>query len=196
MGPEGYKHFHVEQGEVFCLRAPNEPNLEDPEDDCYGCRVREMCEWEEDKVQLDPIPNSRRGIGYEERPFLILRLKEGVTMEEHVPKELWGHPYADKAQYEYNLHWLLANWKTDTFIVVKGQFRLYLPVEEFESSPYAEFFDIHDTYVPKHHLLSLDLSAIEPRLSALASREPAWVEVFKGTPKVIYREIRLGPEDE
>ncbi len=173
------KQFIVYQGEVFCLRK-----------ECDGCPYLEGCEFDEEPIQVDPIEHPRRGLAFEIRPFLILRLKEGLDFEKDVPKCLWDSEWSHLALDEINLHYLLADQKA-IFRVLKGQFRYYGSSEEFEASKYSNYFTIFDSYEPEHYIMAMDLSAIEPRVSTIASREPLWIEIFRGKPKVVAKEIKL-----
>jgi hypothetical protein len=175
---EEEKHFIVEQGDLYCIR-----------ENCDNCKYSgKGCEFEETEIQTAIIPNTRRGIGFEEKDFLILILKEGLDFVKDVPKELWDNPHSDKSLYESNLHFILSNLK-NKFRVLKGQFRFYGNKEEFEISEYSKYFQIFSEYTPKHYPVSMDFSAIEPRLSTIVSREPHWVKIFVGEPKVIIKEI-------
>jgi hypothetical protein len=181
VGPEGYKQFIVHQNELYCIRLT-----------CTDCPFfNKGCEHVESKLPVAVVPHARRGVGFEERAFLILKFKPGQSFET-LPKELWDNPCADKAYaHEANLHWAMTDPDKATFHTIKGQIRYYGTAEEFLESPYAEFLFVFRTYTPEHNIASLDYSAIEPRLSTLCSREPEWIKVFKGTPKPIYREIEL-----
>lgn len=173
------KQFLVYQGETYCVR-----------ESCDGCPHVESCEYEEEKIQTSPIEHPRRGIAFENRSFLILRLKTGFNFIEDVPMRLWDSEHAHHCLDEKNLHFLLANQKAK-FRVLKGQFRYYGTKEEFEQSEYVKYFIIFNEYVPQHYVMAMDLSSIEPRVSTIASREPEWIKIFQGKPKVIAKEIKL-----
>lgn len=181
IGAADHKHFITFQGEIHCIRET-----------CEGCSfLGNGCESEEVEIQQSIIPHSRRGVGFEERPFLILLFKEGHSFST-LPQELWDNPLADRAYaHEGNLHWALTDPKTAKFHTLKQQLRYYGTREEFSTTPYAEFLEIFDEYVPQHRIVSLDYSAIEPRVSTLVSREPEWIKVFAGEPKVISKQIAL-----
>lgn len=177
------RQFYIDQGEVYCLRKV-----------CQDCPYLDQgCEIEkEDQIQSDPIPHPRRAIGYEEDSFLILRFKEGQSFET-LPKELWDNPYLDKSLYESNLHFILTDPKS-IFKVIKGQIRYCGDKQSFEDSPYSEFFDIFDEYIPQHKIAALDYSSIEPKCSTIVANEPAWIEIFKGIPKIVVKEIFIKEE--
>ncbi len=174
------KQFIIYQGEYYCIRK-----------ECNDCPYfNKDCEFEEESIQVGAIEHPRRGIAFEKRNFLILRLKEGLNFEIDVPKELWDSPYSNLCLNEINVHYILSDSKLK-FKVMKGQFRYYGTKEEFESSEYEKYFIVFNEYKPKHLIMAMDLSAIEPRVSTIASREPKWIEIFKGTSKVVVKEIEL-----
>lgn len=177
------KQFITYQGNIYCLRK-----------ECEGCSHIGNCEFEEEKIQVDPILHPRRGIAFENRSFLILRLKEGLNFKEDVPNELWDSKYSDLALNEVNSHYVLADQKC-VFRVLKGHFRYYGTREEFEQSEYNKYFDVFNEYDPTHYVMAMDLASIEPRVSTIASREPCWIEIFKGVPKVVAKEIELKEEN-
>lgn len=178
LGEGGGRHFLVEQGNLVCVR-----------EGCDGCMYREGCESEEGLVQVSLIPNSRRGIGFEERGFLVLGFLGGVDFS-LLPKELWDGEYSDKCfKSECNVHYVLTNPRLKRFHVLKGQIRYYGDMGDFEVSGYAKYFRVRGEYVPGHGIYSMDYSAIEPRVSTIVSREPEWIKVFVGEPKIIYREV-------
>lgn len=182
---EEEKHFIVEQGELYCIR-----------ENCDNCKYNNKgCEFEETEIQTAIIPNTRRGIGFEDKNFLILILKGGFDFIKDVPKELWDNEHSDKSLYESNLHFILSNIGSK-FRVLKGQFRFYGDKEEFGQSEYSKYFQVFSEYIPKHYPVSMDFSAIEPRLSTIVSREPHWVKIFVGEPKVIIKEINAENIDE
>jgi len=174
------RQFYANQGDIFCLRATC--------DDCP--HFNDGCEHEEEKIQVDIIPHARRGIGTELIPFLILRLKKDLNFTVDVPEDLWNHDRDPFSLDERNLHFLLSDQK-HKFRVMKGQFRYYGSKEEFDASPYAEYFDYWDEFIPQHYVVAIDYSAIEPRVTTLASREPLYVEVFKGVPRPVVREVEI-----
>lgn len=180
LGPADAEQFIVNQGELYCIRPS-----------CDGCPFAGKCEFVEEELPMAAVPHPRRGIGFEEKTFQILRFMEGHSFET-LPKELWDNPYADKAYaHEANLHWAYTEPKTATLHTLKGQVRFYGTAIDFYKSAYAEYFEIADTYEPIHHPVSLDYSAIEPRVSTLVSREPEWLKTFQGVPKAIFKEVIL-----
>jgi|ERR1019366_426548 hypothetical protein len=181
IGPEGLKQFLVHQNELYCIRLS-----------CEGCPFfNNGCEHEDSNLPIAVVPHSRRGVGFEERAFLILKFRVGHSFET-LPLELWDNPHADKAYaHEANLHWALTDPDNAVFHTLKGQLRYYGSAEDFVDSQYAEYLTIFRTYEPQHYIASLDYSAIEPRLSTLCSKEPEWIKVFKGTPKPIFREVEI-----
>ncbi|HEC66807.1 MAG TPA: hypothetical protein ENI23_16150, partial [bacterium] len=181
LGEGEHQHFLVEQGKYYCIRKT-----------CDGCTLQPGCEFIEEKIQISPIPHARRGIGLEEISFLILRLKEGVSIED-VPVVLWNNPFPRQALNPKNNHFLLSPLD-EVFRIVKDQMRFYGSDISFNVSPYAEYFEIWDEYIPNHHLMAVDFSAIEPRISTLVSREPEWIKVFVGKPKVISKKIKFEGE--
>ena len=176
------KQFIVCQGETYCLRK-----------ECEGCPYIGGCEFKEESIQVNPIEHPRRGIAFEKKSFLVLRLKKDLDFEKDVPKKLWDSEYSHLALDEINIHYILADQKSK-FRVLKGQFRYYGSQEEFNASEYANYFTIFNSYEPKHYIMAMDLSAIEPRVSTIASREPLWIEIFKGKPKVVAKEIKIRKE--
>lgn len=176
------KQFITYQGDTYCLRKT-----------CEGCPYIESCEFEESEIQAGYLEHPRRGIAFENKSFLILILKEGLDFEKDVPKELWDCEYSNLSLDERNTHYILADQKSK-FRVLKGHFRYYGTSEEFHDSKYSKYFTIFNKYDPTHYLMAMDLSAIEPRVSTIVSREPEWIKIFKGTPKVVSREIELKEE--
>lgn len=185
LGPAGAEQFIVDQGEVVCIRPT-----------CDGCPFKDGCEFEEVSIPTSAIPHSRRGIGFEDRPFLALRFKDGHSFET-LPVELWDNPYADKAYaHEANLHWAYTDPNSAIFHTLKGHLRYYGTEAEFAASPYAEYLTVFRPWEPQHHIVSQDYSAIEPRISTLVTREPQWLKVFQGEAKAIFKEITIDPEYE
>lgn len=207
--------FFVWQGDTYCARAhPDDLGRKNPAlSPCEGCPHFETgCELagefpveaayrnKDDGSISGMEPHSRRGIGMEERPFLVLLFKPGHS-HHTLPRQLWDNPHADKAMNEANLHYLKTNPRTAEFMTIKGQLRyfgtekgrlVHSSIEaEFEASPYVEYLCVFDVFEPSHHLISMDKSAIEPRVCTLVTGEPRWQEVFRGNPKVISREIAL-----
>jgi hypothetical protein len=178
------KQFITYQGELFCLRKS-----------CDGCPHVGTCEFEEGELQAGYLEHPRRGIAFENKPFLVLILKEGLRFEKDVPKDLWDSEYSNLSLNESNNHYILANQKSK-FRVLKGHFRYYDTVEEFEKSEYNKYFKVFDRYEPTHYLMAMDLSAIEPRVSTIVSREPEWIKIFQGTPKVVAKEIEIKKGEE
>lgn len=174
------KQFILEQGNFHCVRKICDENCPYFGGDCVS---------EPSQIQVDLIPNARRGIGIEECTFLILLFKEGHSFET-LPKELWGNKYAEKATDERNLHFILNNPKFK-FHSFKGQLRYYGSAAEFLISPYSEYCYIQDIYEPKHFPVSIDYSAIEPKVTTLQTRTKAYQEIFQGTPKVVVREVEI-----
>ena len=174
------KQFIVFQGSIYCIRK-----------ECGECPHSESCKFEEEKIQIQAIEVPRLGIAFEKRPFLVLLLKEGLNFCVDVPKELWDSGYSNFALDERNAHYVLADQKSK-FRVLKGQYRFYGSEVEFGASEYTKYFDIFNQYTPIHYMMAMDLSAIEPRVSTIASREPEWIKVFQGISKVVAKEIDLG----
>lgn len=181
------KQFIVSQGETFCAR-----------DGCEGCPYdNNGCSYEESELESSLIPNARRGIGYEDRSFLVLKFKEGKSIAD-LPEELKTNPYDNLCLNPYNLHFLLWD-DTKPFRIIKGQIRYYGDMQEFFSSDYCTFFDVVTKYRPKHKVFALDYSAIEPRVSTMVCREPQWLEVFRGKSKTIVNKVKFskkGKSDE
>jgi len=144
------KQFLVDQGSLYCVAVS-----------CDNCPHIDSCEHEDEQIQAEPITHSRRGLGFEEESFLVLRMKEHFTWSD-VPKELWDNPYTPLSMDERNLHFILTPVGSK-FRVLKGQVRFYGPTEEFVHTEYAEYFDIAQEYVPQHYVMSLDYSAQEPQ---------------------------------
>ena len=183
------RQFYVDQNAVYCVRT----HIDKEQHPCTGCPYKDNgCELAADKIkiQVDPVPHSRRGIGIEERAFVILAFKPEHSFDT-LPRDLWDQPYADKALDEANLHWALTDPDSAKFHTLKGQLRYYGTPDEFAASPYAEYFDVLDYFDPVHRIASLDFSAIEPRVSTIVSREPEWMKVFQGAPKVISRQVSI-----
>lgn len=186
------KQFLLQNGYFFCVR-----------DGCEECPYVGTCQSKEEKVSTALIPPARRAIGFEETPFLVLRLlpgkefrplQENEESENVVPSYLWNTPKDHCSLDERNLHFILSDLK-HCFRVMKGQFRFYGSVEEFKQSEYSKYFFIYNEYIPSHHLVAMDFSAIEPRGSAIQTQEPNWLKIYEGTPKVIIREIQI-PDQE
>ncbi len=180
------KQFLLQGGEYFCVR-----------ESCEECPHKDTCDNVEEEVQNSLIPSSRRGVGFENKPFLVLLLKEGMKFESpvegednscRVPVELWNTPYDPLSLDERNLHFILSDLK-HKFRVMKGQIRFYGTKEEFDASEYSKYFKIYSDYTPSQHIVALDFSAIEPRGSAIALKEPAWIKLFEGEPKVVLKQI-------
>lgn len=202
------RQFIVYQDDVYCVRAhPDDLERKKPElNPCQGCpHFEHGCEIagefpvesairNKDGVLSGMEPHVRRGIGMEARPFLVLAFREGQS-HATLPRHLWDNHFADRAMNEANLHFLLTNPKRTKFHTLKGQVRYYGTVPEFEASPYAEYLAVFDDFDPKsHHPISMDKSAIEPRVCTIVTNEPKWLEVFQGSPKVISKEITLAAE--
>lgn len=175
------RQFYVEQGETFCVR-----------DGCNGCPYVGECEFEEAEVQKDPSPHARRGVGYEERSFLVLAFKPGVKVSD-ISEELIDPLYLKNGLVECEIYYFLMDQK-DLFRVFKGQIRYFGTKEEFQITPYAEFFEVVGGYDPIHGIVSFDFSAIEPRVLTLASREPEYLKVFRGSLKEYARQIAIDSE--
>lgn len=174
------KQFFIEQGAIYCVRAS-----------CDSCpHNNDGCSFVEEKIQTNVVPHARRGIGAEETSFLVLLLKEGLDFKKDVPEDLWNHSLDNYSLSPNNLHYLLSDLQK-SFRVIKGQIRFYGTEEEFNNSLYCKYFDLFSEYIPKHNIVAMDLSAIEPRVSTIASREPHYMEVFKGNPKPIVREVEI-----
>lgn len=179
------KHFIIQNGSLLCVRKT-----------CEGCQYLGECESEETKAYIDPIPPARRGLGLEEGTWLQLYLKPDKSIKD-VPEELLQGA-REESMDECNNHWMLQDWRTTSFKIFKGGIRLYgVSPEDFEQTPYAEFFGVVGNYVPKSRPVSLDFSAVEPRCSTLAPLSVGmppvakWRAVFEGKPSVIYKLIEL-----
>lgn len=180
--------FLLISGEYYCVR-----------EGCEECPYfNKGCESQEEDVSAAMIPPARRAVGLEERSFLILQLLPGKEFrfpekgEENpnlVPVSLWNTPRDPYSLDERNLHFVLSDLK-HPFRVMKGQFRFYGTKEEFEKSEYSRYFSVFNEYVPQHHIVAFDFSAIEPRGSAIASKEPKWLAIYEGVPKVIIQQIQ------
>lgn len=177
------RQFLVDSNQVFCVRKNADPKG----DDCAGCPyVNNGCELAgTKKIQTTSIPHPRRGVGIEEESFLVLL----PNPESPLPKALYPYPEFQLGHDEANIHWLIPDWDTTKLKALKDQYRFYGTEAEFAASPYAPHFTIYESYVPKHMVVSIDYSAIEPRISTMVSREPKWLEAFKGIPKPFYREV-------
>lgn len=199
------RQFFIWQGATYCARAhPDDLARKNPAlSPCQGCpHFAAGCEIAgEDQVEGAYVnkddgsisgmePHARRAIGMEQRSFVVLAFKSGHS-HATLPKDLWDNPFADKAMNEANLHFLLTNPRTATFHTIKGQLRYYGTEEAFLASPYAAYLDVFDRFEPSHHPVSMDKSAIEPRVCTIVTEEPKWQDVFRGTPKTISREIRF-----
>jgi len=181
------KQFLIVAGKTYCVR-----------EGCEECPYfNNGCESEKEVVPSAMIPPARRAIGLEETPFLILqllpgkefrKLKEGEENPDVVPLALWSSSRDYHSLDERNLHFILSD-RTKKFRVLKGQFRFYGSSSEFENSEYAQYFKVYNEYKPQHHLVAFDFSAVEPRGSAIAAREPRWISIYEGVPKVIIKQI-------
>lgn len=176
------KQFIIYQGNIYCIRK-----------ECENCPHMNICEYEEELIQTNPIEHPRRGIAFEKTPFLVLKLKGGLDFEKGVPKELWDCEYSNLSLDENNIHYILADPRS-RFKVLKGHFRFYGKMSEFEDSDYKLYFDVVNSYEPKHYIMAMDLSSIEPRVSTIVSREPEWLKIFQGTPKIVAKEIEIKKE--
>lgn len=185
------KQFLIEDGSVFCVREAEEEGG----DPCQDCPYNQECEFTESFTQLNLIPQSRRGIGFEEESFLILRFKDQYKSMEDVPEELWDTPFSNLAENEYNIHFILKKTylsNPDSKLwVIKGHYRYYGGLEEFENDPLSEYFQIFDQYIPQHKLVAFDYSAIEPRVTTILSQEPLWMDVFEADPQPVAYEVNL-----
>lgn len=192
------RQFILQQGSYYCVR-----------DGCQGCPYENRgCEFQETKIPNLVVPSARRGVGFENKSFLVLTLKPGFEFRKPasqdeidspalVPLHLWNTEDDDKSLDPRNLHFVLS--KLDKpFHVMKGQFRFYGTHEEFSASEYSKYFDLFDSYKLKNRIFAFDFSAIEPRFSAIALCNPAssWVKLFEGTPKAIVREVDIGEFDQ
>lgn len=186
--------FLLASGSFYCVR-----------EGCEECPYHNKgCSFVEEKISSAMIPPARRAIGLEEKSFLVLRLLPGKEFRQPspeetespnlVPQSLWNNPLDHFSLDERNLHFITANL-SKKFRVLKGQFRYYGSREEFQESPYAEYFSVFNEYAPQHHVVAFDFSAVEPRGSAIASREEHWLSIYRGTPKVIVREVELLSEN-
>lgn len=186
------RQFLIVAGSYYCVRS-----------DCEECPHKDKgCVATPEKISTALIPPARRAIGFEETPFLVLRLKpgkefrplrEGEVNPDVVPVSLWSHDREHHCLDERNLHFVM--WEpTAKFRVLKGQFRYYGTAAEFEASPYREYFTTYDRYEPSSHVVAFDFSAIEPRGSAIATREPEWIKIYDGVPKVVVRRVECNGE--
>ena len=183
------QQFLVLQGHTYCVR-----------EGCEDCPyLGKGCQSEAENISSALIPPVRRAVGVEETPFLVLRLGDGKEFRypdkdevnpDLVPMSLWNTCRDPHSLDERNLHFVTSDLK-HRFRVMKGQFRYYGTRTEFEGSEYAKYFVVYDEYLPQHHVVAFDFSAIEPKFSTIASRCESWVKVFNGTSKVIVREISL-----
>lgn len=172
------RQFLIHNGEYFCVKASCDSECP---------YFNKGCTFEEELLDNNLVPNSRRGFGVEERPFLVLRFKEGLTIQD-IPKELWTNEHDDLNMNPYNLHFVTTDVK-ETFRILKGQIRYYATPEEFNQTEYAKYLDIFSEYEPVHHMFALDYSAVEPKVSTMVCREPEWLKIFKGLPKNIVNEV-------
>lgn len=182
------RQFFIHDGNVFCVRKS-----------CEGCPYNNNgCVYEDSVAQANLIPRPRRGIGFEEESFLILRLK--VSSIKDVPVELWDNPRTDLSEEcPDNLHFVF----TKTYLrnpnsklwVLKGQYRYYGSLEEFNSDPIREYFDIIQEYTPEHYVLSMDYSSIEPKMNAIVSQEPEWIRIFNGVLKEVGYEVEFSDHE-
>ena len=188
------KQFIVDGGDYLCIR-----------DGCEGCPYQgQGCESEPRETIPLVNPSSRRAVGFEQTPFLVLKLKSGFIfatpdpgdledeglMARYVPQRLWNTIADPMSLDERNLHFVLSDLN-HCFRVMKGQYRFYGTQEQFEASEYANYFRVYGEYHRQHAVVALDFSAIEPRVSSLASRTAAWLRVFEGEPKEVVREVSL-----
>lgn len=183
------RQFLVVSGNTYCVR-----------ESCEECPYTgNGCEFQTEKISAVMIPPARRAIGLEEKPFLVLqllpgkefrKLQEGEINENVVPESLWNNPRDVYSLDERNLHFVLSD-KTKQFRVLKGQFRFYGDSSEFENSEYAKYFRVYNRYQPEHHIMAFDYSAIEPKGSALSTRQKEWLDIFIGNPKVVVKKVSL-----
>lgn len=180
-GPdEEHRQFIIQGGDLYCVRKT-----------CDGCSYYgNGCEVEkEEKIQIYPMPHARRGLGMERRPFLVLKFLPGVTFFD-VPEHL-REDAREESLEEANIHFLLQDFKRNSFMVLKGQIRLYNHTPaQFEESEYAQYFSLYQMYDPMHMYISADYSAVEPRIATCAHNFPLqWRKAFVGEPRPIFREI-------
>ncbi|MFA5071093.1 MAG: DNA polymerase [Candidatus Pacearchaeota archaeon] len=170
------RQFLLQQGKHYCLRAS-----------CDTCPYTGKCEMSPEETFTGIIPSSRRGVGFEERAFLVLSLKPEISFLS-VPQHLWNHPRDENSLDERNIHFILSDFRKP-FVVIKGQFRFYGNKETFDTSEYSQYFTVCEEYTPGDHIVAFDYSAIEPRFSAIATQEPEWIKIYEGVPKVIVKEV-------
>lgn len=190
VGPEEHRHFIVKGNRLICVKGVTEEGGETP---CSDCPMSLDCEQRETEFERNVIPSPRRAIGFESQSFLTLKPKVNDVWDKLAELgEDWVPQYIEYAKHPANRHWALDDWDN------AGQFRMhtniprfYGTVEEFEAHPCSKWFDVFMPYAMNHVIHSLDYSAIEPRISTISSKEPEWVKVFDGKPKVIFREVEF-----
>ena len=174
------RQFVIHNGEHYCVRSTCDSECP---------YFNQGCTFDEEELDTNLIPNSRRGFGIEERHFLVLLFKDGQSIHT-LPKELWTNENDDLSMNPYNLHYITTDTK-ETFRILKGQIRYYDSLENFQSSKYAEYLEVFSEYDPSHYLFALDYSAVEPKVSTMVCREPEWLKIFKGSPKNIVNEVSI-----
>lgn len=170
-GPENHKQFYKHQGKIYCLRKS-----------CDLCKFKDTCKFTKDKLEIDSNPNVRRALAIENESFLILRPNVDIKDIPILTED------QRLAYYPYNLHFIKQS-KKDKLFIIKGQVRYYGSLNDFNNSEYIKYFTYVKSYNPNSCIFSLDYSAIEPRLATLVIREPKWLEVFKGSQKIVAKEI-------
>ncbi len=178
-GPEGHKQFYKHHGKIACLR-----------ESCDGCKFKDNgCSFKEVKIDVDYIPNVRRGMAVESTPFLILKNKKPLSDISYLTKD------QILSKYPTNLHFIFQDYTKEPLYIFKGQIRFYGSLSEFKNSKYINDFEFLKEYNPNMRLFSLDYSAIEPRLATLVIRDPNWVEVFSGSDKIVAKEVDLANQN-
>ncbi len=71
------KQFILYQGAYHCVRV-----------NCEGCPHAESCISVDGELDTNPIENVRRSIGYEQDNFLLLKVKEGKSLDDIKEKEI------------------------------------------------------------------------------------------------------------
>lgn len=196
IGPPNHEHFILQLNELICVRNTNGQ----VQDKCVGCALKQQgCEIAPAQLERNILPSARRGVGLEPRPFIVLKPKSQNWFSEIQSDEackIKHFDYADLSEDPSNNHYLLNDFDSQTLQVIKGQHRFYGSRAELDESGLLSHYDIWDIYVPLHIYHSLDFSAIEPRVATILSKEPLWVEVFNGVPKVAFRQISFKEKPE
>ena len=181
IGDPPHQHFFLDQNELYCVRYS-----------CGGCSLVDSCEFKDKELlSKSPITHPRRGVGPEDVSFLVLRPKGDLEETLDYCEKVLGIPYAVLAYDESNVHSFLQDPDPEGLWIGKEQFRYFGTEDQFNNEEYSKIFSVVDSYDPSHRFMSMDFSAIEPRVSTLASMEPLWVQVFKGSPQIVYKEVDL-----